>query len=184
MFVDAVDWTNAHGTALLASALFFKHRLSEFHVPSSYVDGTYPRWGTHPQLDPLLSTESMTFVHHGTEVNRVQKLELIAQRPMSYERLRVCWIQDIGLRNCGNAKNVCEHRSHSTSWADFRITRRSKSGHWTTRRFAGFGIATHQSRVFARELMREAIRRGKLHVWGSLGYSLIRREVFHRWQRI
>jgi hypothetical protein len=72
MFVDAVDWTNAHGTALLASAMFFKQRLSEFYVPSSYVEGAYPRWGTHPDLDPLLSTESMNFVHHGTQVNRVQ----------------------------------------------------------------------------------------------------------------
>jgi hypothetical protein len=28
--------------------------------------------------------------------------------------------------------------------------------------------------------MREAIRRGKLHVWGSLGFSLLRREMFYR----
>jgi hypothetical protein len=28
--------------------------------------------------------------------------------------------------------------------------------------------------------MREAIKRGRLRVWSSLGYSLLRREMFHR----
>jgi len=183
MFVDAVDWTNAHGTALLASAMFFKHRLAEFYVPSSYVEGAYPRWGTHPELDPLLSTESMNFVHHGTEVNRVQKLELIAQTPMSYERLRVCWIQDIGLRNCGKCEKCVRTQIALDivgGLSKYTTFEQRKLDHAQIRQLRH---RTHQSRVFARELMREAFRRGKLRVWSSLGYSLIRREVFHRWQR-
>ena len=103
-FVNSVDWTNAHGPALMATAMFFKHRFSEFYIPSSYTEGAYPRWGSHPELDSLLSSESLSFVHHGSDRNRVQKLAVVARSPMSYERLRVCWIQDIGLKNCG----VCE----------------------------------------------------------------------------
>jgi len=180
MFVNSVDWTNAHGPALSATALFFKHRLSEFYVPSSYTDGSYPRWGTHPELDPLLSSESMSFVHHGSDVNRVQKLRLVARAPMSYERLRVCWIQDIGLKNCG----ICEKCVRTQialeivgALANYRTFEKGTLDHSQIRRLRH---RTHQSRVFARELMSEAIKRGKVHVWGSLGFSLLRREIFHR----
>jgi hypothetical protein len=179
-FVNSVDWTNAHGPALMASALFFKHRLSEFYIPSSYTEGSYPRWGSHPELDSLLSSESLRFVHHGSERNRVQKLALVARSPMTYERLRVCWIQDIGLKNCG----VCEKCVRTQialdivgALAKYKTFRRGSLDHSQIRNLRH---RTHQSRVFARELMREAIKRGKLRVWSSLGYSLLRREMFHR----
>jgi hypothetical protein len=179
-FVNSVDWTNAHGPALMATALFFKHQLSEFYIPSSYTEGSYPRWGSHPELDPLLSSESMRFVHHGSDLNRVQKLKFVARSPMSYERLRVCWIQDIGLKNCG----VCEKCVRTRialdivgALAQYKTFESSSLDHSQIRNLRH---RTHQSRVFARELMREAIKRGRLRVWSSLGYSLLRREMFHR----
>jgi hypothetical protein len=182
-FVNAVDWTNAHGPALAAAALFFKHRLSDFYIPSSYTGSSYPRWGTHPDLDPLLSSESMRFVHHGTQVNRVQKLRLVAQHPMSYERLRVCWIQDIGLRNCG----ACEKCIRTQIALDivgalsrYKTFENNALNHAQIR---NLHHRTHQSRVFARELMREAIQRGKWRIWSSLGFSLLRRELFYRRRR-
>jgi len=179
-FVNSVDWTNAHGSALAATALFFKQRLSEFYIPSSYTDGAYPNWGSHPELDPLLSADSMRFVHHGSEFNRVQKLETIARSPLSYERLRVCWIQDIGLRNCG----VCEKCIRTQvaldivgALANYKTFENGVLDHSKVRNLTH---RTHQSRVFARELMREAIQRGKLRIWSSLGISLLRREMFRR----
>jgi len=181
-FVNSVDWTNAHGPALMATALFFKNRLSEFHVPSSYTNGTYPRWGSHPELDPLLSTESMRFVHHGSHVNRVQKLDLIARAPVSYERLRVCWIQDIGLKNCGTCEKCVRTQIALDivgALAKFKTFENAVLDHSQIR---GLRHRTHQSRVFARELMWEAIHRGKLRVWGSLGFSLLRREMFRRFR--
>jgi hypothetical protein len=182
MFVNSVGWTNAHGPALIATALFFKHRLSVFYVPSSYVDGAYPRWGTHPDLDSLLSSESMNIVHHGSEVNRVQKLKLVSRFPQSYERLRVCWIQDIGLRNCGRCEKCVRTQIALDivgALSKYKTFEKGKLNHAQIRQLRH---RTHQSRVFARELMYEAIRRGKLHVWGSLGFSLLRREMFHRVQ--
>ena len=179
-FVNAVDWTNAHGPALLATALFFKHRLSDFYIPSSYTDGNYPNWGSHPDLDPLLSSESMRFVHHGSDLNRVQKLEQIAHEPMTYDRLRVCWIQDIGLKNCG----VCEKCIRTQVALDIvgALAKYTtfESGTLDHSRIRNLRHRTHQSRMFARVLMREAIRRGKWRVWSSLGFSLLRREMFHR----
>lgn len=179
-FVNSVDWTNAHGPALMATALFFKHRLSEFYIPSSYTEGSYPRWGSHPELDPLLSSESMRFVHHGSDLNRVQKLNFVARSPMSYERLRVCWIQDIGLKNCGGCEKCVRTQIALDIVGALAHYKTFESGSLNHSQIRNLRHRTHQSRVFARELMREAIKRGKLRVWSSLGYSLLRREMFHR----
>lgn len=180
MFVNAVDWTNAHGPALLATALFFKDRLREFYIPSSYTDGAYPRWGSHPDLDPLLSTESMRFVHHGSRGNRVQKLQIVAQAPASYERLRVCWIQDIGLKNCGECEKCIRTQIALEIVGALPKYTTFESRTLDHSRIRRLTHRTHQSRVFARELMREAIKRGKLHVWCSIGISLLKREFFYR----
>jgi hypothetical protein len=181
-FVNTVDWTNAHGPALMATALFFKHRLSDFYIPSSYTEGSYPRWGTHPELDPLLSSESMSFVHHGSDVNRVQKLKLVSRFPMTYERLRVCWIQDIGLKNCGACEKCVRTQIALEILGVLPKYRTFKNGTLDHSQIRCLRNRTHQSRVFARELMREAIHHGKVRVWSSLGFSLLRREIFRRVQ--
>jgi hypothetical protein len=179
-FVNSADWTNAHGPALMATALFFKHRLSEFYVPSSYTEGSYPRWGSHPELDRLLSSESMHFVHHGSDLNRVQKLKFVAQSPMSYDRLRVCWIQDRGLKNCGGCEKCVRTKIALDIIGALAKYKTFESDSLNHSQIRNLRHRTHQSRVFARELMREAIKRGKLRVWSSLGYSLLKREMFHR----
>ncbi len=178
-FVNTVDWTNAHGQALAATALFFKEEWDEFFIPASYTGATYPQWGTHPRLDPLLSTESLTLIHHGASANRVQKLKLITQFPISYPQLRVCWIQDIGLKNCGNCEKcirtmialaILEKLPHYSTFNDQKLSR-SKIRNLTQR--------THQARLFAREMMCEALRRGKYRIFLDLGYSLIKRQLRH-----
>ena len=179
-FVNTVDWTNAHGQALAASALFFKANWSCFHVPASYTNGTYPKWGTHPSLDPLLSVEALEFRHHGSGANRVRKLEAIARAPESHERLRVCWIQDIGLKNCGR----CEKCVRTMVALDIL----GKLGRYRTfeaekslgAKIRSLPQRTHQARLFARELMVEAMRRAKFRTCADLGYSLLKRELFYR----
>ncbi len=179
-FVNSVEWTNAHGPALMATALFFKPYFGEFYIPSSYTDGGYPQWGSHPELDPLLSSPSLRFVHHGSALNRVRKLQFISRYPASYDRLRVCWIQDIGLKNCGRcekcirtqiALGIIEMLPNYTTFDSAALN------HSHIRRLRH---RTHQSRIFARELMKEAFSRGKLSICASLAYSLLRRELFYR----
>ncbi len=181
-FVNSVDWTNAHGQALVATALFFKNTWKEFYIPSSYTGTTYPKWGSHPRLDPLLSTESLKMIHHGSQENRVSKLESISQAPESYERLRVCWIQDLGLKNCGKcekcirtmvALDILEALPYYRTFTQEGLSR-SKVRNLTMRNY--------QSRLFAWELMGEAILRGKFRIVVDLGYSLLRRELFY-WLR-
>lgn len=176
-FLNGTDWTNAHGPSLAASALFFRDRFRTFYIPSSYTDGAYPKWGTHPDLDPLLSTESLNFVHHGSTSNRVQKLERIKDFPESYSRLRVCWIQDIGLKNCGECEKCIRTMTalrivgSDTKYLTFDQTRKLSS------KIISLKQRTYQSRLFTMELIREAWQRGRLGIVALLAFSLAKRRI-------
>lgn len=179
-FVNSVDWTNAHGQALAAAALFFKNQWEVFFIPSSYTIGTHPKWGTHPLLDPLLSTESMELVHHGAHANRVEKLAIVSRAEESYGRLRVCWIQDLGLRNCGQCEKCVRTMAALDILGVLKRYRTFNFEDWNAGKIRSLPQRTYQARLFARELMGEAIRRGKVWTWLNLGYSLLRREVVFR----
>jgi hypothetical protein len=182
-FVNTVDWTNAHGTALAASALFFRSRLSFFAIPSSYTGKRYPKWGTHPELDPLLSTEELQFQHHGAEADRVKKLEFIAKNSESFDRLRVCWIQDIGLRNCGACEKCIRTMIALRLVGALELYRTFPINALTRRKVRGLSMRTHQARVFARELMVQALLRVDFTVFFDLLFALLKREWSHRTQR-
>lgn len=179
-FVNSVDWTNAHGQALVATALLFKSEWRHFYIPSSYTLKSYPKWGSHPELDFLLSTESLQMVHHGEHANRVKKLEVISKAKESFDRLRVCWIQDLGLKNCGQCEKcirtmiALDILGALSNYSTFRENTLSRS------KVRSLKQRTYQGRLFARELMKEASRRGKFGTCLDLGYSLLRRELFFR----
>lgn len=181
-FVNTVDWTNSHGQALAASALFFQNSWDAFYIPSSYSQNTYPKWGTHPSLDPLLSTEHLQFIHHGSSLNRVGKLRKISQFPASYSRLRVCWIQDLGLKNCGRCEKCIR-----TQIALEIIRSRSFFSTFDPSIFSRalvrkLNLRTYQSRLFAKELILEALKEKALTQALDLSVALLRREWFYRTQ--
>lgn len=179
-FVNTVDWTNAHGTALAASALFFKHIFGNFIIPSSYTEGSYPKWGTHPDLDPLLSTEGLQFSHHGANADRVTKLQVISKCPDSFHRLRVCWIQDLGLKNCGECEK-CVRTMIALSIIDALPSYATFTpGALTGRKIRALSMRTYQARLFARELMLHALKHLKFQAFLNLLGALIHREWFFR----
>jgi hypothetical protein len=179
-FVNSVDWTNSHGQALAASALFFRNDWKTFYIPSSYTVGAHPKWGTHPALDPLLSTESLQMIHHGAQANRVEKLITVSQAQESYDRLRVCWIQDLGLKNCGQCEKCIRTMTALEILGALHHYSTFDRSDWGAKKIRGLSQRTSQARLFARELMSEALRRGRFWIWLNLGYSLLRREIFFR----
>jgi hypothetical protein len=174
-FVNTVDWTNAHGQALAASALFFKDQWKCFYIPASYSKNNHPKWGTHPELDPLLSTDTLKFIHHGADHTRVEKLMTVSLHSETFNRLRVCWIQDLGLKNC----SVCEKCVRTLTALEILGVLNSYTTfldkthlHQKVRRLPH---RTHQGRLFAKELAFEALARLKFGLFFSLTYSLLRR---------
>lgn len=171
-FVNTVDWTNAHGQALAASALFFKNQITTFFIPGSYTLPHYPKWGTHPELDPLLSTEELKFHHHGANVNRVQKLKKIIRYPESYKGLRVCWIQDIGLKNCGKCEKCVRTKTALLILGCLDQYQTFSNDSSVIDQIKNLAHRTYQGRLFAKELVIEALKRRKIKVALVLGYSL------------
>ena len=96
------SWPTSHGGGLIAVALALGAGLRRVHVAASTTfDKLYP-WGSHPLLDPLWSTEEVTVVHDGCELNTIDKTRYIVEaRPeLVLETLRPC----AGFRpgyNCG-----------------------------------------------------------------------------------
>ena len=85
-------WPPQHGGALIASALALGPLLGRIHIAASTTyDRLYP-WGSHPLLDPLWSTETLTVVHDGCELNTIDKTRVIAelQPELVMSTLRPC----------------------------------------------------------------------------------------------
>ena len=83
-------WSLSHGSALLSVALAFQEFFGRVLIGAGTTyDQLYP-WGSHPVLDPRWSTEQMTVVHDGCEMNRIDKIAFIAGSDVVLDTLKVC----------------------------------------------------------------------------------------------
>ncbi len=97
------SWGNiAHGIALASVATLLTNQWNKFYIPASYTyDFLFP-WGSHPVLDPLFSTNALTFEHEGANTERMDKTAYIGNHPVVLESLRVCWHNfEASVYNCG-----------------------------------------------------------------------------------
>jgi hypothetical protein len=93
-------WGITHGGGLASIALTMGDHFAQVLVPSSFHLGAPRPWGSHPLLDPLWSTERMTFVHDGVTASRTDKLRYLAGHPVAVANLKVCHEADT-TANCG-----------------------------------------------------------------------------------
>lgn len=99
-----LDWgTLAHGPALGAVGLMFGGGFSKMLLSSSYGPQNLCTWGSHPELDPLMSTARTEFVHYGSGLDRFEKTRFVAQFPEALENLHVCWRESTH-HNCGTCE--------------------------------------------------------------------------------
>ncbi|MFH1047795.1 MAG: hypothetical protein V1738_05830 [Patescibacteria group bacterium] len=98
--VRDVDWELAHGAVLGGIGQLMSPLLSKFYIPSSHEDDKRLPWGSHPDADPLLSSENLTIIHHAPTVPRIEKTSLVAESPYAHDNLRVCWDNAAGVNNC------------------------------------------------------------------------------------
>ncbi len=83
-------WSMMHGAAMASIALALGAAFSRVLVAASArYDNLYP-WGTHPLLDPLWSTETLTIIHDGCERDTIEKTLLVGQHELVLDTLRVC----------------------------------------------------------------------------------------------
>lgn len=96
-----VSWEISHGTGLAAVALLFSPVFRRAYVPATFgFSATFP-WGSDFRVDHLLSNDATELVHDGAHASRMAKILTISGWKPSFDRLRVCWENPSGLRNCG-----------------------------------------------------------------------------------
>jgi hypothetical protein len=99
-----LPWSTYHGAALATVAHLLAPLADTFLVPASDTYATLSAYGSHPQLDPLWSSEAVSIVHHGCGASRIDKVCSFgaddgSADPLSW--LRVCWRNPGGAYNCG-----------------------------------------------------------------------------------
>ncbi len=102
-----VRWdTHYHGAFLASIALALENGFERVFIASSHNQDQLFPWGSHPILDPLWSTERLSFVHDGCEIRRVDKIRSISQAPIVLSTLRVCSVRSHikSVYNCGSCE--------------------------------------------------------------------------------
>lgn len=98
-----LEWEWELGSALAATGLLLRNGFKKVYIPSGMRKDQLCPYGTHPNLDPLFSTETLHIIHDGCEASRLEKVFAIAQSPLAMKYLRVCCHTIKGKYNC----NVC-----------------------------------------------------------------------------
>ena len=100
-----VGWqAMAHGAALAAVGHLLSSHLARIYIPATYSHEIKGHAGSDPLLDPLWSTETLEFVHDGSEASRLAKVALVAQSDIALQSLRVCYRNFGGAYNCGRCE--------------------------------------------------------------------------------
>ena len=73
-----VEWRWWHGGCLAAAALLLQEHLHTVYIPGSASWSELLPWGSHPDIDPLWSTECLEFRHDGIERDRFTKVAALA----------------------------------------------------------------------------------------------------------
>lgn len=98
-----VKWKVSHGSVLAAVGHCLRDRFRKVYVAATYGDSELHPWGTHPELDPLWSSESLEVAHDAHELTRFQKVSRLAESELAMRWLLVCNDSTDGA-NCGRCK--------------------------------------------------------------------------------
>lgn len=93
-----------HGAAMASVALALGTTVHTVLVPASLQVGNLHPWGSHPELDPLWSSRTVTVLHDGLPVTRLDKITALAGKRAFLDNLRVCWENPDGAYNCGRCE--------------------------------------------------------------------------------
>jgi hypothetical protein len=105
--LQGMDWSHhAVGPAMASVGLSLGRLFHTLLIASGAAFGELrpAATGCHPGLDPLWSTETLEFVHTGTEAKKADKIAVIASSPLALRVLRVCWKNPGGAYNCGHCE--------------------------------------------------------------------------------
>jgi len=112
-----VGWDSCCGAGMASVALCFGSFFRNIYIASEMGPNEIMPLSVHPDLDPLWSTETTTFIHYCYGVSRIEKARSLADNPLAQEHLRVCWENRNGAYNCGRC-NKCVQLCWLFTWPE------------------------------------------------------------------
>jgi hypothetical protein len=148
------------GLGLSFIALALEDRYKRVLIGASYTYDQLIPWGSHPLLDPLASTSSLTIVHDGASLNRVERTNIVCHIPQARLSLHVC--QAEGENNCSQ----CEKCLRTMSAIDLAGFKDSFATRFDWNKYSSFSLARvlvkgHGGKVFYDELFAAAKKIGR-----------------------
>lgn len=126
-----LEWEWNLGSALAAIGLLLRGGLKNTYIPGGMRWDQLCPYGTHPDLDPLWSSEKLTIYHDGCEASRLEKIQKhISKSPLALQYLRVCCHTLKGHYNCGKCfkcvqtkiELLCANALHKAKTFDNTLT--------------------------------------------------------------
>jgi hypothetical protein len=104
-FSDAfVPWELYFTSPMAAVAHILDGQVSEMLLPASLSLADLVPCGSHPLTDHLWGSASVSITNEGAEVDRAEKLAVLAHEPIAMRNLRVCWENPDDEYNCGRCR--------------------------------------------------------------------------------
>jgi diphthamide synthase (EF-2-diphthine--ammonia ligase) len=92
------------GSFLASIGLALSPQFKKIYFASTFPYDDLMPDSSHPLLDPLWGTESLTFEHDGCEASRLERVATIAQSDIALRSLRVCSTNPEDDYNCGQCE--------------------------------------------------------------------------------
>lgn len=99
-----IHWQLAYGAALAAVGHLLYPHLHRIFIPTNHTYVDIMPGGSHPVLDPLWGSETLSFINDGCEATRVKKVSLVSNYEIALQSLRVCWKNPNSEYNCGRCE--------------------------------------------------------------------------------
>jgi hypothetical protein len=101
-----------HGAFLASMAHFLGRDFRLFYIAATYTAAHMAPWGSHPQLDPLYSSQHVRISHDGIELSRLDKVMALRDWPAALDRMYVCISGTSNGVNCGRCEKCVRTRLH------------------------------------------------------------------------
>ena len=167
-----LDWGSVlHGFALGAVGQLLSPRYSRVLIPSSHSPPHDFHWGSHPDSDPLFSSTSTEFVHHGGELGRFDKTRILSDNEHVLDAVHVC-LQGQESGNCSRCGKCLRTMAALDLLGRLRQARAFDASAYHVDRLRRLQISTASGASFAHELMRAAEQRNRPDMLAALQDSL------------
>jgi hypothetical protein len=98
-----VPWQHSHG-AILLSIAHLLDGIGRFIISSSFHYGQDFPWGSHWELDHLMSSDELEILHYNPSLSRSMKVKEMVQEPLVKKYLRVCFDRKNNWLNCSSCE--------------------------------------------------------------------------------